>query len=201
MHPHQREVLERAFDVPIRGYYGCAERAISATECEAGRYHLNVIDGYLHGQFEPAALDGRTLVTSLLNTTMPLVRYEIGDALKVDSQAICACGRRLPLIADVVTKEEDVLVTPSGRRISPSILTWAFKDLPGLEASQIMQTSADEIVASVVVATAEFPAVRDALDERLRRLTFNEFKIEVMRCERLPITAVGKSRFVVGLHD
>ena len=64
-----------------------------------------------------------------------------------------------------------------------------------------MQTSADEIVASVVVATAEFPAVRDALDERLRRLTFNEFKIEVMRCERLPITAVGKSRFVVGLHD
>jgi phenylacetate-CoA ligase len=201
LHAHQRSVLEQAFPVPIYGYYGCAERAVSATECEAGHYHLNVVDGYFHGQFGTTSHDARTHVTSLLNTTMPLVRYQIGDLLQVDQQESCSCGRTLPMIADVVTKEEDVLVTRTGRRISPSVLTWAFKDLPGLESSRIVQMTESEIVVNVVVAAPSFSAVRNALNERLGRLTFGELKIDVVRCDYLQTTAVGKARFVVGLRD
>jgi len=201
LHAHQRALLEQAFPVPIRGFYGCAERAVSATECEAGRYHLNVVDGCVQGQYGQAPYDACTYVTSLLNETMPLVRYAIGDTLRVDRQARCPCGRSLPVIADVVTKEEDVLVTESGRRISPSVLTWAFKDLAGLESSQIVQTSQRDIVVRVVVSPKRFAVVRDELSERLRQLTFDEFSIRVVRCDELQITAMGKSRFVVGLHD
>jgi hypothetical protein len=51
------------------------------------------------------------------------------------------------------------------------------------------------------VSPKRFAVVRDELSERLRQLTFDEFSIRVVRCDELQITAMGKSRFVVGLHD
>ncbi|NJN63883.1 MAG: phenylacetate--CoA ligase family protein [Acidobacteria bacterium] len=127
MFDHQRETVSKFFGVPLRGLYGCAERCVSAAECSGGTYHLSLYDGYVEGQFkfEKAARPAR--ITGLLNRAMPLIRYELGDDLTVRDGDLCSCGRTLPAIDPVVTKFEDSIVTPSGRVVSPSILTWAFK--------------------------------------------------------------------------
>jgi phenylacetate-CoA ligase len=96
-----------------------------------------------------------------------------------------------------MTKHEDVVVTPSGRRISPSILTWAFKDLAGLERSQIVQVGAEELEVRVKAREGTFQAIEKVLQSRLRDLVFGEMEVRVIEALELTVSASGKSRFVV----
>lgn len=100
------------------------------------------------------------------------------------------------MIEPVVTKREDTLVLPSGRRVSPSVLTWAFKDLYGVQRSQIVQRGRRLLVRLQCESSvaAQFGPV---LVERLRELTFGEVDIEVVRCETLDLSPAGKTRFVI----
>lgn len=195
---HQREVVETVFAAPCRGFYGCAERVVSAAECEHGTYHLSLLDGYLEGQFtshqEP---DKQALVTTLSNTGMPLIRYAIGDILNPLGRVGCECGRTLPAIEPVVTKAEDCVRTPSGRVVSPSILTWAFKNLDGLTASQIVQVSARAVEIRVICADARRVAIGERLSRRVGELLFGEMQITVVGVSELATTPAGKTRFVV----
>jgi phenylacetate-CoA ligase len=195
---HQRRVLETSFAAPCRGFYGCAERVVSAAQCEHGTYHLSLLDGYLEGQFSPVHQGtGQALVTTLENTAMPLIRYAIGDTLHPLGWVECECGRTLPAVDSVVTKAEDCVRTPSGRIISPSVLTWAFKDVDGLVASQIAQVSDEAVEIRVVCADANLNAVSGLLRRRLAELLFGEMAIRVVAVPELTATAAAKTRFVV----
>lgn len=198
---HQRTAIHAAICAPIRGYYGCAERVVSATECEHGSYHLNLLDGYVEGTLDNVEEGPGTLVTGLLNRAMPLIRYQIGDRIVMRRRCACACGRSLPVIEDVVTKLDDVVVTPSGRQVSPSLLTWAFKDLSGLERSQIVQVDGSAVQVRVVCDDQRFLHISQALRQRLAAMLFGEMRIDVLRVETLDVTRAGKTRFVVQMHS
>jgi phenylacetate-CoA ligase len=202
LYEHQRDTIRAVIDAPMRGWYGCAERIVSAGECEAGQYHLSLIDGIVEGQFGEAPLHQPARITGLLNHAMPLIRYELGDTVVPLVGRGCACGRTLPLIDPVLTKVEDSLKTPSGREISGSILTWAFKDLPGLKKSQIVQDSRSSVEVKVQTAPADFERVRAVLETRLRDLVFGELQLTFRRVDQLDVLSSGKSRFVVSeIHD
>jgi phenylacetate-CoA ligase len=202
LYEHQRTEIEDYFSAPIRGFYGCAERVVSAAQCKNGKYHLSLVDGYFEGQFgrdSQSILDSNcpALVTTLLNRAMPLIRYELGDTLSVNTGQSCECGCTLPILSPVLTKLEDSVVTPSGRVVSPSILTWAFKDLPGLMRSQIVQTSPSTIEVLIVVDDKLVLNVANKLTERLEKFTFGEMSISVKIVPDLKLTKAGKTRFVV----
>ena len=198
---HQREVIQSFVNAPLRGFYGSAERVVSAAQCEAGTYHLSLVDGYVEHQFDvssPSSVSGAaTPVTTLLNRAMPLIRYELGDTLNCTGDATCPCGRTLPMLSPVLTKAEDVVETPSGRLISPSILTWAFKDVPGLQRSQVVQRDATSLEVLVVVDEGALPGVQALLRDRVGRLVFGEMFVAVTGVRRIALTANGKTRFVV----
>jgi phenylacetate-CoA ligase len=198
MYEHQREAVTQLVRAPIRGLYGCAERIISAAQCKEGSYHLGLVDGFVEGQFGEAPLPGATRVTGLLNHAMPLIRYELGDTVEPLTGQKCTCGRTLPLISPVVTKREDSLTTPSGRVISSSILTWAFKDLDGVRKSQIIQVDDTSIQVVLQAAPPDFERVEPVLQGRLRELVFDELAMTFRRVDVLDaVTSSGKTRFVL----
>ena len=197
---HQRRVVSGHWKAPLRGLYGCTERAISASECAAGSYHLSLLDGYVEGQFgaDDALLSSASRpITSLLNAAMPLIRYELGDLIEPQPDRACACGRTLPVMSAVVTKHEDAVRTASGRVVSPSILTWAFKDLEGVRQSQVLQ-HADWSIEILVVADPTCPSDSlDVLRRRVEEMTFHELAVTVTPVSTLIMTKAGKTRFVV----
>jgi len=202
---HQQAAILHYVSSPIRGFYGCAERVVSAAQCERGTYHLSLVDGYVEGQFpgmgdESLGWAATTPVTTLLNRAMPLIRYMLGDTLRVMPDERCQCGRTLPVLAPVLTKLEDSLTTPSGRVVSPSILTWAFKDLSGVRRSQIIQTGASTIEVRVVVEEEFLNDVQRILVERIGSMVFGEMTVSVKRVQKLQLTANGKTRFVINEH-
>jgi phenylacetate-coenzyme A ligase PaaK-like adenylate-forming protein len=197
LYEHQRAAILEFVDAPIRGLYGCAERVVSAAECAPGSLHLSLLDGYVQGQFGEPCEPGPTLITGLLNRAMPLIRFELGDSLQFRPSSVCPCGRTLPVLLPVVTKAEDNVVTGSGRVISPSALTWAFKDLPGLKKSQIVQHRDLSLEVRVVAGAAEGSRIASLLERRLKEMTFGELPVKVVEMADLELTAAGKSRFVV----
>lgn len=197
MYEHQREAIARVIHAPLRGLYGCAERIISAAQCAEGSYHMSLVDGFVEGQFGEAPFVQPTRITGLLNRAMPLIRYELGDSVATLEDKACRCGRTLPLINPVVTKFEDSLLTPSGRVISPSILTWAFKDVKGVRKSQIVQREDLSVEVLVQCAEVDFAHAKATLRPRLKELVFDEVPIRFCRVDELELTTAGKTRFVV----
>jgi phenylacetate-CoA ligase len=197
MFEHQRDLITRVFQAPIRGFYGSAERILSAAECERGSYHLSLVDGYMEGQFGTLKMSKPAILTTLMNRVMPLIRFELGDVIQARPDARCSCGRTLPVIAPVVTKHEDWVETPSGRRVSPSALTWAFKDLQGVRRSQIVQVDEKTVVVHIDTDKSHFGLVKKLLTDRLSKLFFGEIKVRCIRDVQIKVMKSGKSKFVI----
>ena len=148
----QRETIEEVFCCPVRDQYGSAEMAGFFAECEHGRYHVAPEYGLVEivdadGAPVPVGEMGELCLTGLINPTMPLIRYLIGDVGRL-SDSSCACGRHAPVVESIEGRIDDVIITPSGRHVGR--LDPAFKGVTGIRESQILQTARDEVVVRIV---------------------------------------------------
>lgn len=200
--PQQREAIEQAFACKLFDFYGMAERVVFATECEQHcGHHLNSDFGVTEivcgddSAGTPGEM-GRIVATGLHNYAMPLIRYRTSDITAV-SRDRCACGRPYPLMAEVTTKDEDIVTTPDGRFVSSSILTHPFKPLASVRESQIIQEDRNHLVVKVVPRESFSDRDRRYLIDELTHRLGPEMRIEVVLVDRIPRTAAGKFRWVI----
>src|SRR4029077_13217882 len=165
----QRSVIEQRFGCPVFDWYGLAEGVVSAGECERHEgYHVSEessIAEIVPSETVPGASE--IVATGLDNFMMPLIRYRTGDAAAWIGDP-CACGRELRRLGGVETKVDDMVVTPDGRWISPSVLTFPFKSVRGIVKSQLVQPSAAELVVRRVVDEEYSPTDEVRLLDALR---------------------------------
>jgi len=206
LHRIQRETIEEAFQCRIFDFYGHAERVIFATECDRHEgKHLSEEYGYtevVDHQGEPVAPGtlGYLVGTSLENRAMPMIRYRTGDLSRIIEEP-CPCGRTSRRIVDVSTKAEDIVVTPDGRLLSPSILTHPFKPFDQIRKSQIIQEAVDRIVVRLVPSDQFDTAQEEALKAGLRERLGEGVMIDVQRVGDIPREASGKYRWVISKVD
>ncbi|MEM9291352.1 MAG: AMP-binding protein [Acidobacteriota bacterium] len=198
----RRQRIEGFFGCPVRDSYGLAEITAAASECEAGALHWWPEVGWLEVLDDddlpvPPGQPGRLVATGLLNDAMPLVRYETGDRVRMttDDEPPCPCGRRLPRLAAVEGRLDDVLVTPEGLRVGR--LDPIFKSQLPIHGAQILQDRRDRAVLRLVPANGYRPQHGDELLQRLRQRLGNSMRLELELMERLPRTSAGKVRSVV----
>jgi phenylacetate-CoA ligase len=186
---HQRAVIGEAFGCPVRDTYGLAELVAGAAECEAGTLHLWPEVGLVE------CVDGDLVATGLLNAAMPLVRYRVGDRLAGPVRwDPCPCGRGLPTLPRVEGRDDDVVVTPDGRRLGR--LDPVFKaDLPLVEA-QIVQDRPDRLRVRVVPSRPLTDEDRRGLARRVRDHV-GDMEVVVEEEDRIERDAAGKFRAVV----
>lgn len=151
-----REQVEAAFDARIIDLYGAVEFTSIAWECGVSSlYHLDadavVVEAVKLDSDIPAnpGEPARVLVTGLLNRAMPLIRYELGDIVVLTDDE-CSCGVKLPLMSRIEGRRVDCIRLPSGRLISPYILTEWIRELVGIRQYQIVQEERNRIVVKIV---------------------------------------------------
>lgn len=198
---HQRMVIADVFGCEVRETYGMAEYVAAASECDHGRLHLwpevGVLEVLDHAE-DRAVADGqvgRFAATGLLNATLPLVRYLIGDAGAVAAPGRpCPCGRTLPVLAAVEGRCDDLVRTTDGRLIGR--LDPVFKgDLP-IAGAQIVQEALDRFRVLVVGAPGYGPAAAASITARLRDRV-GPVQVDVEVVDELPTGANGKFKAVV----
>ncbi len=202
LYPNQRHSLETVFGCPVRDSYGTAELACGASECSESRLHLWPDVGWFEVVSDdrdeelPAGEPGRLITTGLLNVDMPLIRFEVGDrGVLATSGSECPCGRRLPVLASLEGRLDDMVVTPEGRRIGR--LDPVFKtDLPIREA-QILQPDLHHIVVKVIPAPGFGSEHANDLTHRLRQRLGPTIDIVVEEVDHIPRGASGKLRAVI----
>lgn len=200
LHPWQRDVITRAFGVPVRETYGMVEIVAGASECPAGTLHLwpdlgvtEVLADDADAPVMPGAT-GRLVCTSLINHDMPLIRYVVGDRASLPQDgAPCACGRTLPRLGPIEGRSNDMLIAPDGRRVF--WLNPVFYGLPVHEA-QIDQERRDVVRIRYVPGDGFTDETARTVTERLR-MRMGEITVVMERVAAIPRGPNGKFQAVV----
>ena len=202
LYDFQRETIEKVFQCKIFDFYGLAERTVFATECDKHEgHHINLDYGIMeivNDKGEPVKEGemGWIVGTSLHNFGMPFIRYKTNDVTRLKIKK-CACGRTFPLMEDVTTKAEDIIVTKDGRYISPSVLTHPFKPLHHVKMSQIIQEDLENIIIKIVKADGYNDEETNALISGLKARLGKEMKMHIEFVDEIPQTKAGKFKWVI----
>lgn len=200
--PLQRELIEERFQCQVYDFYGMAERVVYASECKfhTGK-HLNMDYGITEiidsdDRVMPDGCFGTIVATGLWNFAMPLIRYKTSDASAIHSTT-CSCGREFPLMDQVTTKAEDLIVLKDGRMIPSSILTHPFKPMDNVVKSQIVQNNYDKVDINIVKGRNYTEADTQLLMSGLRERLGEDVSIKINYVEDIPNDKSGKFRWVI----
>ncbi len=198
----QREVIEERFRCRVLDNYGLAEKVAYAGECQCHEGHHLFME---YGVTEIVDEDnmtvddgeyGRMVCTGLHNLGMPLIRYDVGD-VSAYKRTRCSCGRGLKLLEPVTTKAEDIVVTPSGRFISSSVLTHPFKPMNMIERSQIIQETPDRLTIRIVKRPGYTSRDTEVLLKEMYARVGDEMRVDVEFVKEIPLSRNGKYRWVI----
>lgn len=205
--PHSRALAAGAWGAQPFEVYAATETGGIAAECAEHRgMHLFedlVITESVDRAGRPVAdgVTGDRLVVSVLSSrTLPLIRYEISDRVRISS-ARCPCGRPFRLVECVEGRSGDVLDLPgaSGARVSvhSSVLHRALDGLAAVE----WQVRQDGDRIAVLVAgprsTLDGSLVASAVRAALRGAGAEPVAVDVMIVGSIPTGPAGKRPLVV----
>ncbi len=200
---HQREVIEEAFACPVSDMYGCVEMAVLIHQCEKGTYHecpeYGIVE-YLPQEGIEAPADEhaprRVVVTGFICRAMPLIRYQMGD-LAVPSGKPCDCGRHFRTVEAIEGRMDDVIVTPSGRRVGrmgPALHALGH----AIRECQFVQEAPDRVVIRLVPTAAYHrPKDPEALIAAAQARLGTDVSIAVEEVKSIEKTPGGKLRAIV----
>lgn len=195
LHDHQREKLTRAFDAPIVNQYGCTEMAFFASTLPSGDFCLHPEHGIAEVKGSTGALqgsgEGELVVTGLVNFSMPVVRYVIGDNVELGAYNNNGFMRLL----DVQGRKDDVIYmrdgTPVGR------LDPIFKGGTGIKAAQIYQSESGDIFLRLVPDSTYTNEVGTDLKKELEKRVGMNISIAIELMNSIEKGSNGKFRSVI----
>ena len=201
-----RRRVEAKQGTRIIDLYGTAEFTSIAWQCkESSLYHLDsdavVVEALRLDSDFPAAEGelARIVVTGLLNHAMPLIRYEIGD-MGVFTDEECSCGIKLPVLKRIEGRRVDCLRLPSGRLVSPYVLTNTIRDLDSIRQYQVVQEERNRIVIKIVPRidpTTFNEKIISGLVNNLRSLLTEEVNLQIETVESIRLGESGKNKEVL----
>ncbi|MES2946970.1 MAG: AMP-binding protein [Pseudomonadota bacterium] len=205
LYDNQRTRISEVFGCPVANGYGARDAGFIAHQCPMGSLHISAEDIVVEtvrpdGQPSADGEVGEIVVTHMATPDFPFVRYRTGDMGSL-SKRPCACGRGLPVLANLEGRSTDFVVARDGTVLHGLALIYTLRDLPEVAQFQIRQVSLDLTVVKVaapagLAATSQTRIVRD-FKARLGETV--EIRIESV-AEIAP-EASGKYRYVLSQVD
>lgn len=201
-----RDRIERVFGPALYDCYGSREFGDLALSCdEKEGLHIVGLSHYIEvadeaGNRLPDGESGEFLVTSMVNRTMPLVRYAIKDHGSMTRED-CECGNPWHRILTLDGRKQDLFYAPDGRKISPNAMVhfcWAY----GMEyATQVQMVQRDEDHIEVHLKKTRIEKPRDeAFEARMRWELETLFRvsltIDICWKDEMAFTPTGKYRMI-----
>lgn len=207
----QRHQVSEAFGCKVRNNYGASECFSIAWECAHGCLHVNDDWAILEPVDErlqpvpPGEVSHTTLLTNLANHVQPLIRFDLGDRIRLDP-APCRCGCALPVV-QVRGRRDDVLVVPGhdGLPVTllPLALTTVLEDDAGVFDFQLRQVGARAWHLTLGPGEAPTPAQRARCRQVLAAFAAAQGaappRIVTRQADALPPGPSGKRQRVVAM--
>ncbi len=201
--PSHRACIEKAFSCKVFDQYGSREMPGVASQCKHGNMHMFTSAAY--AEFLPFEATASTdthksiILTSLINYTMPMLRYEIGD-LGNSSEVNCPCGRGYPLMEMNVGRIGSSLLLPDGGRLYSTMFVRQMYHIEGINTFQFRQTKLDH-VDLYIIQDKNFNELSqqklETLAEKFPKEVCLGASLSIHYVDDIPRTQGGKHRQVV----
>jgi phenylacetate-CoA ligase len=198
-----RTYIEKVMHAPVLNQYGSREVSLIACECPA-KQGLHVFSLFNKVEILDSALNesapgimGDVVVTNLVNYSMPLIRYQIGDTAMNAVSRSCTCGRNWPLIAAITGRKSDHLCHKNGTLVHGEYFTHLFYNRPDIEQFQVIQRDYEKVEVLIVPRTSLTEHTRNDIIEKIRLVLGGECDVFFNVVDHIPRTASGKYRYTV----
>lgn len=119
---HYQDEVKSAFGCKMISEYGSAESGIIAFECRHGNMHVAMENVIVE------EVDNEIVVTNLWSFSFPIIRYKLGDYIKLLDNDMCDCGMQHQIIKEVTGRVGKMIMGKHGSY--PSLmLYYIFKNL------------------------------------------------------------------------
>lgn len=186
--PAMRSLIEEVWPCHVIPSYAASEVPGLAVPCHMGTLHVNA-DWYLIEAIDelgrpvpPGTMSHSALVTNLANRVQPVIRYALGDRVRIGTER-CSCGSPMPTVT-VLGRTDDVLIFDSATGAPVTVLPLAIgtlvEGIPGVHRFQLVQTGRTTLTVRLESEPgAEQPVVRAAIDKRVGQFLSEQGAVDV----------------------
>ncbi len=193
---HLRQI-QRVFTCPMLSSYGSTETSTVFMQCEEGKFHQNT--DFCRVDFQPFKPEyggpslGRILVTTFGNQWYYMLRFDVRDLVRVDSEDTCKCGRNSGLVLEAIEgRAMSLTLTCDGKPVTLRTLDNTLGSVDGIEEYQLEQHSAKVFSLHLVTEQADKSYVEKEALEKLKELYGADAEITVDFAKALSPEDSGK---------
>ncbi len=136
------------------------------------------------------------VVTGFRNRKIPLLRYEIGDYIEIEETGSCACGCQMPLVKQIIGREDDFFVNEKGGLIG-RVASVLFKYAKHVSRGQIIQKKRSEFEILVEAEEGFGEEDEQVLIDRTREIMGATAQVKIKVVDQIPTGAGGKLRAAI----
>lgn len=190
--------IARVFDAPQVSSFGTTETGFVLEQCECGLLHQNI--DFCRIDFEPLRDAfggpelGRMLVTTFGNPWNTVIRFDVGDLVRLHPQSTCACGRNEGLIAQYIEgRLTNATFSTSGNLVTTMALDRALAAVGGIRDYHLEQNE-PRLYRLELMVDADAPAVVDDTRAALAGLYGDDGRFEILVQDNILPGQAGKFR-------
>jgi phenylacetate-CoA ligase len=195
----QKRMLERIFNCRVYRWYGHSERVVLAGEGAKSEWFY-FFPQYGLVEFGPPDSEGlrEVIGTSFHNLVMPLIRYRTGDYVRLATpQSPGELEFPWPAAVEIVGREQEFLVSATGRRISLTAFNMHDSIFDDIYAVQFYQEEPGRAEFRYVPGPGFHASRLAKIEDRIRQKLGDDFEIEMRAVKEVEKTARGKHRWLV----
>jgi len=194
-----RDTFRRVYDCETYDSYNGVEACNLISECEFGTLHVVPDVGtveILNENGEQCQLGevGEVVSTGFLNYDQPLIRYKMGDLIRLSKNQNCKCGRNMPVVDEIVGRLEDVVIGLDGREMVR--FHGIFINIPSIIEAQVIQ---HELTRFELLIAHKGELSQENKDLMLKRMIsqLGIVQVDFTILDSIPRNANGKFKSVV----
>lgn len=152
-----RTTINKVLGCRIINQYASSEGAPFILECEKGGLHIHPLSGVFEvvDEFMSPAMEGELLITSFTTHGTPLIRYRIGDRIKLAPINFrCTCGSNFQVVESIEGRTTDYIWSMKNGRVNLGNISNCTKDVKGIISFQIIQNEVNILLVSVITTQA-----------------------------------------------
>ena len=193
---HYQDTVKMAFGRKIVSEYGSAECGIMAFESPCGNMHITMETVIIE------EIDGEIVVTNLVSRSLPIIRYRLGDYIKISDHGLCTCGMDRPVIEEILGRVGKIIY---GKRTNyPSLtLYYIFKNLAlsgtAILNYQAIQRHKGQLVLRIEETLGDHQ--RQALREEINKYYKDDMDVSVTENETILSGTKKRIDFISEIND
>lgn len=189
LYDFQRRMIYDAFGVHARTHYGLTEAVANFSEDADGV--MEVDEDFAAVEFIPGNDYCHIVGTSLINWSMPLLRYDTADICFVSGKV----GRRGRIVDRIDGRTGDGIFLPNGTKVGT--LSALFSETENIVEAQIYQKNDYSLTIKFVPKNEQYVSDLQAVEKMLNDRINGAVPYKFERVNKIDRTARGKLRYIV----